>query len=454
MSNVGGRRAPRRRGPGIGQGLARGAAAALAGALVVTASGCGSITSSGSGGPAGSPTTGAARDDTSGVPAARLGFTVHRNAVQWPSASDYVAPGQGLQLLLPDGACVLGIGTYANGYRNVAANWKPVAGTDCRALRLDPAPGSGGTADGSDGPPAATGGWNGGGVFGQALLRWTDGSLIAVTDSIARIRPGGTEHQLAGLDLPVRQNPNNESEDQGRVHAVARSGNRLLIAGELFLNRVEHPVLWSSDDVGATVQRVALPAPADVFTASPVVGLATDGREVVAVGGIASNYGGHQSGGLLPIWHSADGGAHWSLSTADGIPPGATVVGVIHAHGLWIAYGGTYQAGAPDQPIVLTSSDARHWQLADARALGRGDVVASTVDRDGRPVLVGSEPIPQGEAKRPRYCGVLWLPGDPGAGGTWQRGSLGCGAEPPTAATTLADGRVLIAGNRDLWISH
>ncbi|WP_042373772.1 hypothetical protein, partial [Streptacidiphilus neutrinimicus] len=404
-----------------------------------------------------SAAAGATPDDHSGTPAALLGFTAYPGAVQWPGASDYVAPGEGLRTLLPDGSCVLGIGTYANGYRDVPANWRIAAGKkDCTELRLSPAPGSGDSAAGSDGPPAADGGWNGGGVFGQAVLRWSDGSLIAVADRVTRFDAHGvTEKELATLGLPVPANPDSESEDQGSVHAVARSGGRLLIAGELYLSRVEHPVLWTSDDVGATVRRVSLPAPTAAFTASPITGLATDGPDVVAVGGIASNYFNRQPDGRLPVWYSADGGAHWSLSQAAGIPPGTTVIGVVRAHGLWIAYGGVYQAGSPDQPVVLTSSDARHWQLSDPHALGNGDVVAATVDATGRPVLVGSEPIPQGVAKRPRYCGVLWLPADDGApGGNWRRVSLGCGTEPPTAATTLADGRVLVAGNRDLWLGR
>ncbi|WP_037607305.1 beta propeller repeat protein [Streptacidiphilus rugosus] len=427
-----------------------GAAAAV---LALTAGACAAPGTPGAGpnGPGGSPGPHASPDDTHGTPAAQLGYVRHANAVQWPAAGDYVPPGEGLQMLLPDGSCALGIGTYANGYRDVPTNWQRAAGaTDCTSLRLTPAPGSGDPAVGSDQPPARSGGRNGGGVFGQAVLRWTDGSLVAVTDRITRLRLGGAEKQLATLDLPVPENPNSESEDQGRVHAVARSGNRLLIAGELFLNRVEHPALWSSDDVGATVHRIELPTPSGVFTASPILGLGTAGHEVVAVGATASNYADRRPDGTLPVWHSADGGTHWTLATVQGIPPSATVIGVIHAQGRWIAYGGVYGVGAPDQPIVLTSPDARHWQLADARLLGRGDVVAATVDGGGRPVLVGSEPIPQGVGKRPRYCGVLWLPD--GAG--WRRGSLGCGAEPPTAATTLADGRVLIAGNRDLWLGR
>ena len=57
-------------------------------------------------------------DDRSGrtglgeVPATDLGFVRHADAVQWPSASDFVPPGEGLRMLLPDGDCVRAIGTF------------------------------------------------------------------------------------------------------------------------------------------------------------------------------------------------------------------------------------------------------------------------------------------------------------------------------------------------------
>ncbi|MBC3839339.1 hypothetical protein GXW82_01360 [Streptacidiphilus sp. 4-A2] len=86
------------------------------------------------------------------VRATALGFVRYRDAVQWPSVSDYVPPGEGLQMLLPDGPCVLGIGTFQNGYRGVGANWRSSPG--CDRLTLSPAPGSGDPSSGGDGPPA------------------------------------------------------------------------------------------------------------------------------------------------------------------------------------------------------------------------------------------------------------------------------------------------------------
>ncbi|MDX5563940.1 hypothetical protein PYK79_12095 [Streptomyces sp. ID05-04B] len=50
------------------------------------------------------------------------------------------------------------------------------------------------------------------------------------------------------------------------------------------------------------------------------------------------------------------------------------------------------------------------------------------------------------------WCSSVWV-GD-GTTTGWQRGGLGCSEDPPSAAATLTDGRVLIAGNRDLWLSR
>ncbi|MEU4557476.1 hypothetical protein AB0F72_03755 [Actinoplanes sp. NPDC023936] len=51
--------------------------------------------------------------------------------------------------------------------------------------------------------------------------------------------------------------------------------------------------------------------------------------------------------------------------------------------------------------------------------------------------------------QRPEYCGVVWIGDD---NPPFKRVELGCGDSPPQAVTTLRDGRVLIAGNRNLWL--
>ncbi|QMU66816.1 hypothetical protein [Streptacidiphilus sp. P02-A3a] len=386
-----------------------------------------------------------------GVPAASLGFTRYPDSVEWPSVSDYVPPGEGLQRLLTDGSCVLGIGTFQNGYRSVPVNW--ASGPGCTRLTLSPTPGSGDPAAGGDGPPAATGGWNGGGVYGQAVVRWTDGSLIAVNGEVDRVYPNGRDRRLADLGLPVPANPNSESEDQGEVSTAIRVGNRLLIGGGEMLSEVYHPLLWTSDDVGATVHRVPLPMPSGRAADTGVGALAADGATVVAVAAGASNAYSNVPQGQLATWSSTDAGAHWTVHTVDGLPAGSTITGVVRLADGWLAYGSIVHYGDPDRPLVLTSTDGSSWKRSDGPAMGPGDLVAATVDAAGRAVLVGHQTIPATRADTsPSYCGAVWV-GD-GSAADWRRGALGCGAEPPAAVTTLSDGRVLIAGNRDLWLGR
>jgi hypothetical protein len=104
-------------------------------------------------------------------------------------------------------------------------------------------------------------------------------------------------------------------------------------------------------------------------------------------------------------------------------------------------------------PLVLTSQDGTHWMRMDSSAMGTGNIAAATVDSAGHPVLVGSAPRPKSEPNsRTVWCSSVWV-GDGTTTGR-KRGGLGCSEDPPSAAATLADGRVLIAGNRDLWLSR
>ncbi|MCU1683891.1 MAG: hypothetical protein JWQ81_4630 [Amycolatopsis sp.] len=79
---------------------------------------------------------------------------------------------------------------------------------------------------------------------------------------------------------------------------------------------------------------------------------------------------------------------------------------------------------------------------------GKGGITGGTVDRAGNPVLIGKTYEPHIEKQRTRYCSVVWTRD----GSVWKRGDLGCGESPATVVTTLEDGRVLVAGNRDLWL--
>lgn len=419
----------------------------VAAALALSLAGCGTQVA---GAPTSSgPASASASASGSPAPAAVLGLTRYPNAVQWPSVSDYLAPGEGLQQLLADGSCVLGIGTYRNGYRDVGVNWK--SGPGCTRLTLSPAPGSGDPAAGGDGPPAETGGWNGGGVYGQAVVRWTDGSLIAVNDDVDRDYPNGKAKRLADLGLPVPANPNSESEDQGAVSTAIRVGDRLLIGGWELLSGVDHPVLWTSDDVGATVRRVPLPPGPAGHTG--VGALAADGATVVAVADGSSNAYTNAPQGQLVTWSSTDAGSHWTEHTVDGLPAGSNITGVIRLKDGWLAYGSIVHYDDPDRPLVLTSADGSSWKRSDGPGMGLGDLAAATVDASGRPVLVGHQTVPARQANTsPSYCGAVWL-GD-ASGADWRRGALGCDAAPPTAVATLPDGRLLIAGNRTLWLGR
>ncbi|MEU6777446.1 hypothetical protein [Streptomyces sp. NPDC046759] len=180
-----------------------------------------------------------------------------------------------------------------------------------------------------------------------------------------------------------------------------------------------------------------------------------NGREVVAFGAAATNAYDFHSTGTIPFWRSADGGVHWTSGDVTGMPPGTQVHRVLYASGHWFAVGGYAKAGAfyDSLPLVLTSQDGTHWTRTDSSAMGTGTITAATVDSTGHPVLVGSAPRPKSATDtRTMLCGSVWV-GD-GTTTSWQRGGLGCSEDPPSAAATLTDGRVLIAGNRDLWLSR
>ncbi|XVV11411.1 hypothetical protein ACQP2X_42315 [Actinoplanes sp. CA-131856] len=370
------------------------------------------------------------------VAAADLGFELHADAVDWPASSDWVPPGSGLRALVALSSCALALGDYQNGYRAVTANW--TGETACDRLRLNPAPtaarGSGDLPDG----------WPGGGVSADAALVEPGGTILAASSSgLARYRDGKRE-ELARADLSKAG-----FEGQGtrsRVAGMARTGSgRIIVNADLVDAVGPPPAVLVSDDNGRSVRRVDLPAPAGSQPASRQLlsVLAAAGDTVVAIG-----FGWDHPG----AWRSTDGGRTWSASTVDGLPQHLMLTRVVHSGGRWTAFGGVdrTEAGEQDTTYVLTSSDGLHWKPGPTGGLGAGRITDVTVDTTGTMVVTGaiddSLPITGG---RPDFCGVVWL-GD----GThqWQRGELGCGDAPPQAATTLRDGRVLIAGNRDLWL--
>ena len=74
--------------------------------------------------------------------------------------------------------------------------------------------------------------------------------------------------------------------------------------------------------------------------------------------------------------------------------------------------------------------------------------MTGTLDAHGDPVLAARTFEPQRPNENTRFCSSVLVRDGQGR----QRGELGCGESPVRAAATLADGRVLIAGNRDLWL--
>ncbi|MGA5299959.1 WD40/YVTN/BNR-like repeat-containing protein [Nucisporomicrobium flavum] len=403
--------------------------AALAGAGVLFA--CGSSPQSG-------------RTGLGSIPATDLGFVRHADAVQWPSASDFVPPGHGLRLLLPVGDCARAIGDYQNGYRAVTANW--IGEPACDRLRLDPAPD--GTTSGGDGPPDAVNGWRGGGISAQAAVVERDGSILAADDAgLARYR-GEVRQELARADLSTAGLEGQGSRSLVRGMAVTRSG-RIVVDAGMSTKDGYAPVVLRSDDHGASLRPV--PLPSDPGLDGPersvrqvISVLAADGDTVVALGSGFPR---------TSAWRSTDGGRTWSVSAVTGLPPQLMLTRLVHAGGRWVALGGVERSeqGAQDDTYVLTSTDGRTWRPGATGGLGAGRAQDVTVDRSGELIVVGviddSRPVEAG--KRADSCGVVWI-GD--GVRAWKRGELGCGEAPPQAVTTLRDGRVLIAGNRDLWL--
>ncbi|MFG1988638.1 WD40/YVTN/BNR-like repeat-containing protein [Actinoplanes sp. NPDC048988] len=366
------------------------------------------------------------------VAAADLGFERHAGAVEWPASSDWVPPGSGVRALMPLKSCVLALGDYQNGYRAVNANW---TGTPaCDRLRLDPAPSA---ARGSGELPD---GWPGGGVSADAAVAEPGGTILAASSSgLARYRNGERE-ELARADL---SKPGFEGQgSRSRVGGMVRtSSGRIIINADLIDAAGPPPAVLISNDNGRSLRRVNLPAPGGPPRAvrQLLAVLAADGDTVVAIG-----YGWERPG----AWRSTDGGRTWRVATVDGLPEQLILTRIVHSGGRWTAFGGVdrTEKGEQDTTYVLTSTDGLHWKPGPTAGLSVGRLTDVTVDRSGTMVATGviddSRPTP-GD-----YCGVVWL----GDGTRWQRGELGCGDAPPQAVTTLRDGRVLIAGNRDLWL--
>jgi hypothetical protein len=371
------------------------------------------------------------------VPATRLGFTRHADAVDFPATGDFVPPGAGLRMLLPVAHCARGIGDYQNGYRAVTVNW---TGADrCEALRFDPAPD--GASRGGDGPPAATEGWRGGGISADAAVVEPDGAILTADPAgLVRHRPDGTTQELARADLSTVGFEGQGSRSLVRGLARTRSGRIIVNAGQ------GRPSVLVSGDHGRTLRKVDLPQPPSGAREVAVGGLAADRETVVALGA------GQIS---TAAWRSRDGGRTWSVSRVGGMPPNMLMTRLVHARSGWIALAGVdhEEPGRHDTTLVLRSEDGLHWTTGSMDGLGAGRVTDVTVGQDDDLVMIGAIDDPRQQdltKQRQEYCGVVWR-GD--GVRRWERGELGCSTAPPQAVTTLNDGRTLIAGNRDLWIT-
>jgi hypothetical protein len=335
-----------------------------------------------------------------------LGFTPHPGAVEFPSATlDWVDEATGLLALVPVGDCVTGIGSYATDTGTVPVNWSGERG--CAKLVLGAIP---------EGTP------------GQAVRPVTtavalaDGSIIAAGEKFARRGPGGRA-TLSALD------------GYKDTTALVKTGDRLVAIGTRAKNKTTTgPAAWLSDDGGVTSRRIDLPTGGG--KARPDV-LGVDGDSLLAASGDAAT---------VTLWSSADRGQTWAVSTSP-VGEDTTITGVVRAGAEWLVFGGAGRESGRRTPVLLRGNPGG-WKLEGLAHFGEGGIVAGTVDKTGNAILLGRDFDRAKTVKRPRYCAAVWVQD----GASWERGELGCAEQPPRLVTTLADGRVLIAGNRDLWL--
>lgn len=402
--------------------------------------------------------------ESTGLTPEQAGFTHYANAVDFPSADpDWIPQGQGLRQLVPDGTCALAVGGYEGGSGDSAAFWTPTP--DCHHLSLgsridDPSP---------DGPPNGS---HGGGPAVSAATRAKDGTVYAVgkievgndyyasSGFVDRRTPDGRVTRTAELDAPENANKYWQDE-QGFVvfETVAMVGDRLLVGGARSEPKIDsRPRLWQSTDGGKTLTEVALPAISDTWGGIDQIAVHGDTVLAVGVGGLDG-----AKTAQLVSWRSGDAGKTWSRVLAPA--PGANfgISGLAYGNDQWFASGYVQGNGQP-RPIVLSSQDLRHWDLTWLPEQGGGgQATGVTVDGTGTPIVVGYTGVPrpaatgdESEADKEQAaeqadisCGVIWLVSPPA---TWADYGTGCKGQPPAAVTTLTDGRVLVAGNRDLWI--
>ncbi|WP_285667083.1 WD40/YVTN/BNR-like repeat-containing protein [Actinorhabdospora filicis] len=341
----------------------------------------------------------------------------HPGAVDFPGAHDYVPPSKGIQKLFPYGPCVLGFGLYSTGYTRVGAMW--TGGTGCESLTLAERPAN----PPHDGPKPIELGT----PFGarRDVVDLGDGALLGIGEtSLDRRAADGTVTVLGeGVEIYPGKG---DAEGSTGFSDLFAEGDLVLIAG-----RVDwRGRLWRSTDGGRTLAEVTVPG-----DTSPNLHIIRAGGRLVAVDPWAAT-------ALV----STDDGATWTPEAVTGVPPNGynrSPFIVLEREGGFLAVASRgSEDGGEQAPVVFTSEDGLNWSDTGAAMEGEGSVLDATLDADGRLVIVGNT----GSAKE--QCGVVWAETFQG----WRRGDLGCQAYPARVVTTLADGRVLIAGNTDLWI--
>lgn len=343
-------------------------------------------------------------------------FVEHDNVVS-PAAVEggYAPPGAGIRHLLTVGQCAIGVGVFENGYREVGANWNGEG--DCTTFSLPPnRPASHG-----DRLPGQSG-WDGSGLSANGAVALNDGSIIGVSSSVQRLDPSGTVTTLADLHLPWHK-PSDETGDTGRASSVVQSGNRLVIGGGQTVDHKSTALMWTSTDGGRTLTPVSLPQQPSTYVGP----MAASDNTIVA----APSSG----GGKFAVWRSTDSGQSWQLHEIPGVSPGTVIVKVLRTDQGWLIVG---SSASGKGAFLASSPDGVTWTVADTKAMGSGTVVDATGGKDEDIVLVGSD----------GKCGLAWTTN---ADGSWQRNSLGCG-DLPNAVTTLADGRVIVVGQKDSWV--
>lgn len=327
-----------------------------------------------------------------GPPNGALGFVVRPGAVQ--GQPNTVSP-----TLVPVGDCVFGFGPDSPGTHRAPGTFRGMDGCTRLVLERVWQPESNFTA--------------------VAAVPGSGESMIGIGLSFVRLDRSG--ELLRGFKL----------EPDRQAVALARAGRNLVGVGyrDYYGEERSEPVAWVSGDEGQTAREITLPQDGPGRW-SPTA-IAADGEQVLVVG----SYGGD-----VRVWASGDAGVTWTVSKVLVRGSDLWFNTALRTGGKWLLAGGS-AAG----PLVVTGEPG-DWTLEDPASLGDGRLNGGTVDKTGRPVLVGERTEEDWSGSR-RSCSVVWVL-DSG----WQRGELGCPADTVTAAVTLRDGRVLLASNTDLWI--